>query len=97
MATLYMSAEERLGYLSPDEQALLDEMNASPMTLFRVTAAIGGLPGEHINIVARTSCDAAVQAVKLMFVDAADDCITTGFKVKVEPVRVVTAAHNEAA
>lgn len=51
---------------------------------------------EHICILARTSCDAAIQAVQLMYLDAVD-CIATGLKIKVEPVRVMAASSKEAA
>lgn len=80
-----MSADERLGRLG-----------ARPLIPFRVTASLAGHPVEQLSILARTSCDAAVQAIQLLFFDAGD-CITTGFKVKVEPIRVMTAAPKEAA
>lgn len=80
-----MRADERLGRLSSDEQRMLDVLNLRPLIPFRVTTSLGGQPPEQISILARTSCDAAIQAVQLLFLDAGD-CITTGFKVKVEPI-----------
>lgn len=72
--------------LSAEEQALLDEFSASPMLPFDVTATRNGGPPEQINIMARTSCDAAVQAMQLLFFDS-DDCIPAGFKIRVVPIR----------
>lgn len=72
--------------LSEEEQALFDELNARPMLPFSVTATRDGHPPEHINIMARTSCDAAVQVMQLLFFDSGD-CITTGFKIRVVPIR----------
>ncbi len=72
--------------LSEEEQALFDELNARPMLPFSVTATRDGSPPEQINIMARTSCDAAVQVMQLLFFDSSD-CITTGFKIRVVPIR----------
>lgn len=71
--------------LSPVEQALLDELNRAPLIPFRVTVT---LPNriEQISALAANSCDAAVQVIQLLFSDA-DECATTGFKVKVEPIQ----------
>lgn len=91
-----LSQDERLGKLGADEQRLLDELNARPLIPFRVTASLAGHPVEQLSILARTSFDAAVQAIQLLFFDAGD-CITTGFKVKVEPIRVMAADSKEAA
>lgn len=78
--------------LSADEHRLLVELNAAPMRRFRVAIT---LPNrfEQIDMLARTSCDAAVQTIQLLFSDA-DECARTGFKIKVEPV---SAAQKEGA
>jgi hypothetical protein len=91
-----MSTDERLGRLSTDEQRLLDALDTRPLIPFRVTTSLAGQPAEQISILARTSCDAAIQAVQLLFLDAGD-CITTGFKVKGEPIRAMTCPSQEAA
>lgn len=60
--------------------------NTITLIHFRVTTSLAGQPPEQINILARSSCEAANQAVRLLFLDAGD-CITAGFKIKVEPIR----------
>lgn len=79
-----MSADERMGRLGPEEQALLDELNGKNLIPFRVTVTTASQI-ETINILAPNSCAATVQAVELMFGEFDADK-PEAFKLKVEPV-----------
>lgn len=89
-----MSEDEFPDMLGAEEQRLLDDLNARPLIPFRVTASSANHPVEQLSILARSSCDAAVQAIQLLFFDAGDCSITTGFKIKVEPIRAQGAGKD---
>lgn len=80
-----MTADERMGRLGPEEQALLDELNAKNLIPFRVTVTTARQI-ETINILAPNSCAATVQAVEMMFGEFDADK-PEAFKLKVEPMK----------
>lgn len=57
-----------------------------PLIPFRVTVSISGQMVNEITEFARTSCDAAMLAIRCISSED-DECLATGFKVKVEPIR----------
>ena len=67
------------------EQALYGGINARRLIPFRVSVTMPERT-EQVSIVAASSCDAAVQAIQLLFSDS-DECASTGFKVRVEAIR----------
>ena len=57
-----------------------------PLIPFRVTVSISGQMVNEITEFALTSCDAAMLAIRCISSED-DECLATGFKVKVEPIR----------
>lgn len=78
------------------EGVLYAGIDPRPLIPFRVTVSTFGRPPEQISILSRSSCDAAVQAINLLFSDA-DDCITHNFRLKVEAISLGATASREAA
>ena len=82
---LVMSPAERLGQLSPVEQATLNDLNAKTLIPFRVSVT---LPDrfEILNVRAPDACYALMQVIETLFGDFSTPR-PRGFKIKVEPVK----------
>lgn len=53
-----MTTDERLGHLSPVEQAMLDEFSTKKLIPFRVSVTVPGHAPEQIGLIAAHACDA---------------------------------------
>lgn len=68
------------------ECAVITDFRAGPLKPFCVTVSAVGRSAEQISILSRTSSDAAVQVMHLLFSDA-DDCGAANFRLRVEAIR----------
>lgn len=87
-----------LAGITDAECAVAANFRAGALKPFRVTVSVVGQPAEQISILSRTSSDAAVQVMHLLFSDA-DDCIatTSNFRLMVEEIRSEEAAISHGA
>lgn len=81
---LTMTPAERLGELSPVEQAALNDLNAKTLIPFRVTVTTDNRL-EVVNVLAPDACSANVQIIEMLFGDF-DAIKPKAIKVKVEPI-----------
>lgn len=81
---LTMTPAERLGELSPVEQAALNDLNAKTLIPFRVTVTTDDRL-EVVNVLAPDACAAMMQAVEMLFGDFSA-IKPKSIKVKVEPI-----------
>ena len=85
-----MTRDERLGRLSPDEQAQLNELNGRTMIPFRVSVTVPGHAPEQIGLIAVHACDAITKAMEIMFPDFDSVKPETGLAIKVEAIKSTT-------
>ncbi len=85
-----MTTDERLGHLSPVEQAMLDEINTKKLIPFRVSVTVPGRAPEQIGLIAAHACDAVTKAMEIMFPDFDSEKPAGGLAIKVEAIKSTT-------
>lgn len=89
----FMSDEERIGRLGPEEQALLDELNGKSLIPFRVTVTVPSLAPEQVNVLAPHACAALTMALEALFPDFDSVKPVAGLKIKVESITAAPPAR----